>query len=72
MIKHYKNISGRNLNVPLFGIGTVNIPTNALAVPLEEGTANAINQMVFPNKVLEEVDINANSSSKPDTKRPKR
>ena len=72
MIKHYKNVSGRNLNVKLFGVGDVIVPLNALAVPLEEGTANAINQMVYPSKVLEEVDVNADSSSKPNTKRPKR
>lgn len=53
-MKLYKNLTKNHIKVNLFGVGVVEVPANAQAVELEETVAQAINDMTYPNVILEE------------------
>ena len=55
MNKYYKNTTGHQISMALFGVGEISIPANAACVELDPGVVHAINQMVSPSVVLEEV-----------------
>jgi len=57
MIKHYKNIKNVSINLMLYGLGKVNILANTPYVEIDEEVANAINRMVYPDTLLEEIDV---------------
>lgn len=52
---YYKNISGNYINVKLFGIAPVIVPAEAACVEIDDAAADAVNGLVFPNRVLERV-----------------
>ena len=54
-MKYYKNLCGKQIDITLFGFGRIKVSADAQAVLLKQGVADAINTMVFPNIVLEEV-----------------
>lgn len=55
MATYFKNISGNTINVEIFGVGKLHIPAEAQSVEIEPSVADAINEMVKPNKALEMV-----------------
>jgi hypothetical protein len=57
MLKHYKNLTGKQIDVTLFGVGRVVVPADAGCVPIKKNVADVINKMAFPNVILEEVEV---------------
>jgi len=56
MTKYYKNIKGKDINLILYGLGEVKIPANAKCMELDEAVVNAINNMAYPDTILEQVE----------------
>lgn len=55
MAKYYKSLAEGEIRVDLYGIGEVVVPKGAKCVELPAGAAVAINGLVFPDVLLEEV-----------------
>jgi len=51
--KFYKNLTGRVLNIPLYGKGVVHIAADAECIALDEAVADSINNMTYV-AILEE------------------
>lgn len=54
-MKYYKNLTGHQIKVVLYGLGEIVVPAEAKCVELNPSAADAINSMARPNVLLEEV-----------------
>lgn len=55
MNKYYKNLTDRQIDIKLFGVGNVSVPANAGCVELAQSTAEVINKRAYPAVVLAEI-----------------
>lgn len=55
MANYYKSLADGEIRLNLFGVGEVVVPAKAKSIELDPAVAKAINDLVYPNVVLQEV-----------------